>query len=132
MLELYDKYGYFIESLRSLTLKGKEGTEKIASILNEFRQSPPTVIAGLKVTAVEDDQTQVRTNLQSGETETIQLPKSNVLKYFLENGAWFCVRPSRTEPKAKFYFGVNAKMLEESKELNQRLQTEVMAIVESM
>ncbi|MBB2482274.1 hypothetical protein H5P36_19035 [Bacillus sp. APMAM] len=102
------------------------------SILNTFRQEPPKVVAGYKIVAVEDYQTQVRTNLQTGDTEAIQLPKSNVLKYFLENGAWFCVRPSGTEPKAKFYFGVNAKTLEESKQLNARLQEEVMKIVESM
>ncbi|MED1203374.1 phospho-sugar mutase [Heyndrickxia acidicola] len=132
LLEIFDQYGYFKESLRSLTLKGKEGAEKIASILTQFRQNPLQQVAGLKVAFVEDYKTSIRTNAQTGETTPIDLPASNVLKYFLEDGSWFCVRPSGTEPKAKFYFGVNADSLEASKELVAKLEEDVMNAVESM
>lgn len=132
LLEIFDKYGYFKESLRSLTLKGKEGAEKIASILTQFRQNPLQQVAGLKVAFVEDYKTSIRTNVQTGETTSIDLPGSNVLKYFLEDGSWFCVRPSGTEPKAKFYFGVNADSLEASKKLVAKLEEDVMNAVEAM
>jgi phosphoglucomutase len=132
LLEIFDKYGYFKESLRSLTLKGKEGAEKIASILTQFRQNPLQQVAGLKVAFVEDYKTSTRTNVQTGETTSIDLPGSNVLKYFLEDGSWFCVRPSGTEPKAKFYFGVNADSLEASKKLVAKLEEDVMNAVEAM
>jgi phosphoglucomutase len=132
LLEIFDKYGYFTESLRSLTLKGKEGAEKIASILTQFRQNPLQQVAGLKVAFVEDYKTSIRTNVQTGETTSIDLPGSNVLKYFLEDGSWFCVRPSGTEPKAKLYFGVNADSLEASKKLIAKLEEDVMNAVEAM
>ncbi|MEK5520261.1 phosphoglucomutase [Heyndrickxia sporothermodurans] len=132
LLDIFAQYGYYIESLRSLTLKGKEGTEKIAEILNTFRKNPPTKIAGLKVAAVEDYQMSERKNLLTEETTNIQLPKSNVLKYYLEDGSWFCLRPSGTEPKAKFYFGVKADSMEKSQELNKKLQDDVMDLVGRM
>ncbi|MBL5767986.1 phospho-sugar mutase [Heyndrickxia sporothermodurans] len=132
LLDIFAQYGYYIESLRSLTLKGKEGTEKIAEILNTFRQNPPTEIAGLRVAAVEDYQMSERKNLLTEETTNINLPKSNVLKYYLEDGSWFCLRPSGTEPKAKFYFGVKADSMEKSQELNKKLQDDVMELVGRM
>ncbi|MFB7304851.1 phospho-sugar mutase [Heyndrickxia sporothermodurans] len=132
LLDIFAQYGYYIESLRSLTLKGKEGTEKIAEILNTFRQNPPTEIAGLRVAAVEDYQMSERKNLLTEETTNINLPKSNVLKYYLEDGSWFCLRPSGTEPKAKFYFGVKADSMEKSQELNKKLQDDVMELVRRM
>ncbi|KYD09082.1 Phosphomannomutase [Heyndrickxia sporothermodurans] len=132
LLDIFAQYGYYIESLRSLTLKGKEGTEKIPEILNTFRQNPPTEIAGLRVAAVEDYQMSERKNLLTEETTNINLPKSNVLKYYLEDGSWFCLRPSGTEPKAKFYFGVKADSMEKSQELNKKLQDDVMELVRRM
>ncbi|MBL5817975.1 phospho-sugar mutase [Bacillus sporothermodurans] len=132
LLDIFAQYGYYIESLRSLTLKGKEGTENIAEILNTFRQNPPTEIAGLRVAAVEDYQMSERKNLLTEETTNINLPKSNVLKYYLEDGSWFCLRPSGTEPKAKFYFGVKADSMEKSQELNKKLQDDVMELVGRM
>jgi len=103
---LYEQYGFYLEGLKSLTLKGIEGTEKIQEILSRYRQNPPASINDLNVVTVEDYKLQEKTLLQTGEKETIQLPKSNVLKYHLEDGSWVCLRPSGTEPKIKFYFGI--------------------------
>ncbi|GGI15445.1 phospho-sugar mutase [Gottfriedia solisilvae] len=103
---LYEKYGFYLEGLKSLTLKGIEGTEKIQEILTNYRQNPPKQINGLQVVSVEDYKLQERTILKTGEKEEILLPKSNVLKYHLEDGSWVCLRPSGTEPKIKFYFGI--------------------------
>jgi phosphoglucomutase len=114
LMQVFEKYGYYQEGLRSLTLKGKEGAEMIQQILASFRSEPLTTLGSLTVRASEDYQTSVR---QTGEgTETINLPKSNVLKYIFEDGSWVCLRPSGTEPKVKFYFGVNSKSLDESKQ----------------
>ncbi|MBE6185439.1 phospho-sugar mutase [Heyndrickxia ginsengihumi] len=132
LLDIFAEYGYYKESLSSLTLKGKEGSEKIAEILARFRANPLKQVAGANVVAIEDYQSQIRTNVQTGETSPIDLPISNVLKFFLEDGSWFCMRPSGTEPKAKFYFGVKAASLEESEKWNQQLQEEVMSIVNKM
>ncbi|WP_430510396.1 phospho-sugar mutase [Gottfriedia solisilvae] len=103
---LYEKYGFYLEGLKSLTLKGIEGTKKIQEILTNYRQNPPKQINGLQVVSVEDYKLQERTILKTGEKEEILLPKSNVLKYHLEDGSWVCLRPSGTEPKIKFYFGI--------------------------
>ncbi|MET3193840.1 phospho-sugar mutase [Bacillus sp. OAE603] len=103
---LYEKYGFYLEGLKSLTLKGIEGTEKIQEILTNCRQNPPKQINGLQVVSVEDYKLQERTILKTGQKEEILLPKSNVLKYHLEDGSWVCLRPSGTEPKIKFYFGI--------------------------
>jgi len=103
---LYEKYGFYLEGLKSLTLKGIEGTEKIQEILTNYRQNPPKQINGLQVVSVEDYKLQERTILKTGKKEEILLPKSNVLKYHLEDGSWVCLRPSGTEPKIKFYFGI--------------------------
>lgn len=103
---LYEKYGFYLEGLKSLTLKGIEGTEKIQEILTNYRQNPPKQINGLHVVSVEDYKLQEKTLLKTGEKEQILLPKSNVLKYHLEDGSWVCLRPSGTEPKIKFYFGI--------------------------
>ncbi|MBO9128824.1 phospho-sugar mutase [Bacillus sp. 165] len=113
LLEVFEKYGFYREGLQSLTLKGKDGAEQIAKLLSSFRKQAPTEIAGHSVTVVEDYKTSVRTTVE-GKVEEIKLPKSNVLKYYLEDGTWVCLRPSGTEPKVKFYFGVTGSSLEES------------------
>ncbi|MED3782846.1 phospho-sugar mutase [Geobacillus stearothermophilus] len=129
LLEIFEKYGYYRESLRSLTLKGKDGAEQIANILAAFRKEPPKEIAGVEVVMIEDYLISKRTIVATGEEQPIDLPRSNVLKYHLANGAWFCLRPSGTEPKAKFYFGVRGTSLQESEELVAALENAVMAIV---
>lgn len=126
LIEIFEKYGYYKEALSSLTLKGKNGAEQIANILEEFRSNPPKEIAGIRVTAVEDYKASIRKQLSNGKLNPISLPKSNVLKYFLEDGSWFCVRPSGTEPKCKFYFAVKGSSLNESEQLVNNLQQGVM------
>lgn len=132
LLDLFETYGFYREGLRSLTLKGKDGAEKIQWIMEQFRQNPPKTVAGVEVVAVEDYKTSVRKEFSRGKESPIQLPKSNVLKYFLADGSWFCVRPSGTEPKCKFYFAVVGKSLEESNERLEKLQTDIMGKVEKM
>ncbi|MBU5343214.1 phospho-sugar mutase [Caldifermentibacillus hisashii] len=126
LMEIFEKYSYYKEALSSLTLKGKDGAEQIANILEEFRSNPPKEIAGIRVTAVEDYKASIRKQLSNGKLNPISLPKSNVLKYFLEDGSWFCVRPSGTEPKCKFYFAVKGSSLNESEQLVNNLQQAVM------
>jgi phosphoglucomutase len=123
--ELFREYGYYQEDLVSVTLKGKEGAEQIQSMLTAFRQNPPTVMAGQAVKIVEDYKTGQRTLLSDGTSEPLTLPSSNVLKYILEDGSWFCLRPSGTEPKIKFYFGVKSDTFEKSAEMLLRLKEEV-------
>ncbi|WP_246939040.1 phospho-sugar mutase [Bacillus pinisoli] len=116
LLQIFEKYGFYQEGLKSLTLKGKEGAEQIEFILSSFRKDAPKELAGKKITAIEDYKTSERVVVKENGVQAIELPKSNVLKYILEDGSWFCLRPSGTEPKVKFYFGVNASTLEASKQ----------------
>jgi phosphoglucomutase len=132
LIELFDKYGYYQEGLESLTLKGKAGIEQINQILASFRATPPTDLDGRKVVAIEDYKSSKATNVLTGVEEVIQLPASNVLKYKLEDGSWFCIRPSGTEPKIKFYFGVNKESLEESKKSLDQLKQAVMSLVHNL
>jgi len=126
LLEIFNKYGFYREGLKSLTLKGKDGAEQIQGILAHFRKQPPVEMAGKKITILEDYLTSERKIVESGGTEVIELPKSNVLKYFLEDGSWFCIRPSGTEPKVKFYFAVQSDSLENSEKALEKLTEAVM------
>ena len=102
--ELFEKYGYFAEKTIALTFDGIEGAQEIKDLMAKFRQELPTDFAGYKVIAAEDYQASSRQDA-AGNVTAINLPKSNVLKYFLEDGTWIAVRPSGTEPKIKFYIG---------------------------
>ncbi|MCZ0754917.1 phospho-sugar mutase [Anoxybacillus sp. J5B_2022] len=126
LMQLFEQYGYYREGLQSLTLKGKEGAEQIQGLLASFREQPPTEMAGKKIVAIEDYQTSERIDMTKGEKTVITLPKSNVLKYLLEDGSWFCLRPSGTEPKAKVYFGVKGRSLSDSEQLLEKLSQSVM------
>lgn len=132
LLELFEAYGYYKESLQSITLKGKQGIEQIQHILASFRSHPPKEIAGIKVEAIEDYQTSEKTSIETNTVEAITLPKSNVLKFYLADGSWFAIRPSGTEPKVKFYFGVTGKSLKESEEKNQLIKEKVMELVDDL
>lgn len=107
LVALYEKYGCYMESLKSYTFTGLDGTEKIASIMTQFRSNPPKEFAGMKVEKLWDVDEGTITDIANGKKEPLNLPKSNVLKFEMENNCWFAVRPSGTEPKIKFYFGVN-------------------------
>ncbi|MED4454116.1 phospho-sugar mutase [Metabacillus fastidiosus] len=126
LLGIFEQYGFYKEGLQSLTLKGKEGAEQIGRILQSFRTNPPEEMADKKIISLEDYKTQQKTDLTTGNFEAIALPSSNVLKYILEDGSWFCLRPSGTEPKVKFYFGVKGTTLVESEENLRKLEAGVM------
>lgn len=128
LMQVFEKYGYYLEGLRSLTLKGKEGAEQIQRILASFRAEPITNLGGLQIATSEDYQIGIR--VTSNGEEKIDLPNSNVLKYTFTDGSWICLRPSGTEPKVKFYFGVNSESLEESKRKLQELEKNFMELVD--
>ncbi|WP_340372926.1 phospho-sugar mutase [Peribacillus sp. FSL E2-0218] len=132
LLNVFEKYGFYLEGLRSLTLKGIEGSKQISGILNQFRQNPPAQIAGSRVNTVEDYQSSKKVTLPSNAEEAIELPKSNVLKYFLEDGTWVCLRPSGTEPKIKFYFGVQGKSMSEAETKLSAVMTNFMSQIEAL
>jgi phosphoglucomutase len=125
LTQLYEKYGYYKESLTSFTLKGQDGAEQIDHIVNRFREHPPAEIAGEAVEKIEDYQSGKRTNLLTTQQEVIDLPSSNVLKFWLQDGSWFAIRPSGTEPKVKFYFGVKQGTVGESDERLEEVKASV-------
>ena len=116
MINMYNKYGYFKEDTKSLTLEGSDGAEKIKLILNSLRENPLEKIGGYKVLEFRDYAESTIKNMITGDITNTDLPKSNVLYYELENDAWCCVRPSGTEPKIKFYLGVKEENIEKAEE----------------
>lgn len=128
---LYETYGFYQEGLESLTLDGRAGVEKIAAIMDDFRSNPPERLAEKDVLVREDYANSKRIFVRDNQEETIQLPTSNVLKYKLDNGAWFCIRPSGTEPKIKFYFGVKEASKESSSHALHHLKQAVMSKVKA-
>jgi len=106
LIKLYEKYGYFMEKTQSVTLAGLDGAEKIKAIMDNLRQNPPKEFADLKVCRMWDVKSGVIKDFENDTEERLNLPSSDVFRYDLENNAWFAVRPSGTEPKIKFYFGV--------------------------
>ncbi|MBD7968968.1 phospho-sugar mutase [Paenibacillus gallinarum] len=117
--ELYEQFGYFLENLQSRTLKGKDGVAQIQGIMTEWRTSAPEEVAGIKVQEVLDYSTGID-----------DLPKENVLKFILEDGSWFCLRPSGTEPKIKIYFAVQGENNEDAHTRIQRLTDAVMGHID--
>jgi phosphoglucomutase len=110
LIELYVQYGFYYENLISITKKGMNGQQEIAQMMESYRNNPPALINGSKVATLLDYELQKGTNLLTGETWTIQLPKSNVLQFITEDGSKISARPSGTEPKIKFYFSVNTEL----------------------
>ena len=104
--DLFEKYGYYKEELVSITMEGKDGQEQIAAMITELRENAPTEVNGVKIAVAEDYKLSTRTNAIEGTKEEINLPKSNVLKFVLEDRSWFVIRPSGTEPKVKIYASV--------------------------
>ncbi|MBO5241308.1 MAG: phospho-sugar mutase [Lachnospiraceae bacterium] len=111
MLKVYEEYGYFKEGLHTITMKGVTGAQAIKDIMAALRKDPMKELAGLKVLAVRDYDTNVVTDMVTGEKSETGLPKSNVLYFDLENDSWCCARPSGTEPKIKFYMGIKGDSL---------------------
>ncbi|MFB4162086.1 phospho-sugar mutase [Geomicrobium sp. JSM 1781026] len=106
---LYEQFGYFKEKTNSIELTGQAGQKKIEGLLQHYRHTPPEEFAGRKIVQIEDYDSSRRTDVSRGTYSDIALPKSNVLKYFLEDDSWVCIRPSGTEPKVKIYTGAQAK-----------------------
>ncbi|MBH0230691.1 phospho-sugar mutase [Halobacillus yeomjeoni] len=123
--ELYQKHGYFLEDLLSVKLEGKSGADTIEKIMDDFRNADIKEVGGKKVVAIEDYATTVRRYIEGDTTEEIDLPTSNVLKFILEDDCWFCLRPSGTEPKIKFYFGVKTESKAKSEQLIESLKDTV-------
>jgi phosphoglucomutase len=130
LLDLYATYGYFIEDLVNIVLEGAEGEAKIKRILATVRDEKPLQIAGLDVITVEDYL--VGTRYIGSKTEPLTLPSSNVLKFLLEDGSWFVLRPSGTEPKLKIYIGVTGDTLDGATTKNQTIKDEVLQLIESI
>lgn len=129
MLRIYEKYGYFKETLVSITKKGKEGHAEIQGMLDKLRSNPPKEIDGYKVLETRDYNNNTVTKADGTVTET-GLPKSNVLYFDLEDNAWCCARPSGTEPKIKFYMGVKGNSFDDADAKLEKLKNDMMAIVE--
>ena len=129
MENMYKKYGYYKETIHTVVLKGADGAEKIVSIINGLRNNPAKTVGGYPVLAVRDYKTGVRTDMITGEKSEVTLPKSNVL-YYEFDGAWCCVRPSGTEPKIKFYFGVKANTEKESQEKLEKIRLGFLELTE--
>ena len=110
MLEMYLQYGFYLESLISITKKGMNGQKEIADMMQGYRSNPPATINGSKVCELLDYELQIGKDLESGESWTIDLPKSNVLQFITEDGSKISARPSGTEPKIKFYFSVQTTL----------------------
>ena len=106
MLDLYERLGYYQDAVSAITLAGKEGIEKIGSIMTHLRANPIKEIGGHRVVKIRDYDKDTITDLATGDVTPTGLPKSNVLYYELTDDAWICVRPSGTEPKIKFYYGI--------------------------
>lgn len=114
--KLYEKYGYYLDGVKAITLKGLDGVERIQKIMASLRETTPKAFGGKDVVWARDYKSQIFRNLKTGEEEKSPLPISDVLYYILEDGTWLCVRPSGTEPKLKFYIGVKGESLEGAKE----------------
>ncbi|NLL93309.1 MAG: phospho-sugar mutase [Clostridiales bacterium] len=132
MIAMYDKYGYYKDDVKAITLKGIEGLQKIQDILNTLRTNTPTKIGKYAVTSVRDYKLDTIVDMATKETKPTGLPSSNVLYFDLEDDAWLCVRPSGTEPKVKFYYGIKGTSLEDANKLSAELGEEVLSLINSM
>lgn len=132
MIDMYEKYGYYKDDVKAITLKGIEGLEKIQTILETLRADAPKEIGGYEVTAARDYKKDTIVDMKTGAVTSTGLPSSNVLYYELTDDAWVCVRPSGTEPKVKFYYGVKGSSLKDAEEKSEHLGKEVLDMIEKM
>ena len=129
MVAMYDKYGYYKDAVQSIGLKGIEGLAKIQSIMETLRNNTPAEVGGYKVVSARDYKLDTVKDMATGEVKPTGLPSSNVLYYDLEDNAWLCVRPSGTEPKIKFYYGIKGESLEDADEKSAAMGKAVQALV---
>lgn len=132
MIDMYEKYGYCIDAVQSMAFQGIEGLEKMQQIMNSLREDIPAKIGKYDVLSARDYKKDTIKNMATGEVTPTGLPNSNVLYYDLSDSAWLCVRPSGTEPKVKFYYGVKGDSLEEANALSKELGEAVLAMINSL
>jgi len=134
LLNIYTKYGFYKEHLTALVKKGIDGTEVIAKMMKDLRNHPLTTIDGSRVSEIYDYQSSICTNLISGSTSEIEVPKSNVLIYHTEDGSTIAARPSGTEPKIKFYFSVHTALdkTENAEKVEAKLDAKIQRIIKEM
>ena len=132
MIDMYEKYGYYIDDVKSISLAGIEGLEKIQSIMETLRTDPPKEIAGLTVISARDYKKNEIVDTRTGEVKPTGLPSSNVLYYDLTDDAWLCVRPSGTEPKIKFYYGIKGSSMEDADAKSAAMKDAIEALIDSM
>ena len=132
MVAMYEKYGYYKDAVKSIGLKGIEGLAKIQNIMDTLRNNTPAEVGGYKVVSARDYKLDTIKDMATNEVKPTGLPASNVLYYDMNDGAWMCVRPSGTEPKIKFYYGVKGTSLEDAEEKSKVFGEAVQAMVDSM
>ena len=132
MIEMYERYGYYKDGVKAITLGGIEGLAKIKEIMETLRNNTPAEVAGYQVLSARDYQKDTVRDLATGAVTTTGLPTSNVLYYDLSDGAWLCVRPSGTEPKVKFYYGVKGTSLADADEKSEKFGKEVLEMINKM
>lgn len=131
MNDLYRKYGYFRETLFTITKKGEDGAMAIKSMMETMRNEPVADIGEYKVFALRDYKSGIRKDMASGQESRLSLPESNVLYYELSDGAWCCVRPSGTEPKIKFYMGVKGESASDADKKLEELKSAMTKLAEN-
>lgn len=129
MLKIYERFGYYMEGIHTITLKGIDGAQQIKDMMEKLRSNPPKEFDGLKVLKFRDYEKDTITDLATGEVTPTGLPKSNVLYFEIENDSWCCARPSGTEPKIKFYMGIKGDNLEDA---NRKLESFKDAVVKAL
>ena len=132
MVAMYEKYGYYKDAVQSIGLKGIEGLAKIKNIMDTLRNNTPAEVGGYKVVSARDYQLDTIKDMATGEVKPTGLPASNVLYYDMNDGAWMCVRPSGTEPKIKFYYGIKGTSLEDADAKSAAFGKAVQAMVDGM
>jgi phosphoglucomutase len=132
MLDMYEKYGYYKDAVKSIELSGMEGLQKIHDIMENFRKNPPKEIGGYPIISARDYGHDTITDMKTGKVSPTGLPKSNVLYYDCPDGVWVCIRPSGTEPKLKFYYGVKGISLEDAEKKGEALGKALQEKVDEM
>ena len=132
MVAMYEKYGYYKDAVKAIGLKGIEGLAKIQNIMETLRKEAPARVGEYDVVSARDYKLDTIKDMKTGAVTETGLPASNVLYYDLNDGAWVCVRPSGTEPKIKFYYGVKGTSLEDADKKSAELGEALMAMVDKM
>ena len=132
MIDMYEKYGYYKDDVKAISLSGIEGLAKIQSIMETLRSNPPKTLAGYEVLSTRDYKKDEIVDLASGKVTSTGLPSSNVLYYDMNDDAWLCVRPSGTEPKIKFYYGIKGTSLQDADEKSAVLGQAVLDMIHTM